>query len=352
MEIKFYKGFAVYKLNDAPVFVSPHSGPAFHVPTSRDENTDTVASICWTKTQGTLIVANLSRKMTMGIDFNRDPPQKKLALQMWDKFQSDENIEELEEYRKNYAWAAKDEHDHEERLKIYDEFWRAVRNSGGVIVFVHRKFTRMKNFPSILDIITYQGLGVDKAVVEAIVGKINEKYAPFFKSISAQYKKAIVLETERQVQRIKDIFSDFDLKSMKVEYMTNTKKDIEVISKFASKRAVKRLEKEFSHRNFILAVKSALKSDVQPKVTLESIFSGNHARSMMNPLFNKKERIIMEVECNQFLTYWNPNIAAEIITDLLSNLSTVAAYKQLGMKQTQIAEFIKNTNNPGTPILN
>jgi hypothetical protein len=342
MKTKFNKGFTLYKINDNPVFVSPHSGPAFHVPTSRDENTDTVASICWLKTKGTLIVSNLSRKMTMGIDFNRDAPSKKFALQMWEKFQRDERIEELEGYRKNYAWAAKDERDHEERLRIYNEFWGAVRNTGNVIVFVHRKFTRMKNFPSILDIITYQGKGVDKSIVKTIVEKINEKYTPFFNSIEGQYKKAILLETERLIQRIKDIFADFSLQSMKVEYKTHIKEDIEVIKKFANKRAVKRLENNFSHKNFILAVRSALKNDIQPRVTLESIFAGNHAMSMMRHLFNKNERIVMEVECNQFLTYWHPNIAADIITDLLNSLKTVAAYKQLGMKQTQIAEFVKS----------
>lgn len=341
MIIKNFRGFSLYKINDEPLFVAPHSGPAFEIPTSRDEHADLVASLCWMKTGGSLLISHMPRKMNLGIDFNRDPPQKKLALDMWSEFLSNYNSEKLEEYRKKYAWVAYDEKDHENRLKIFNDFWEIIKTMSSVTVFVHRKFTRAKNFPSILDIITYKGRGVDKKVVETIVEKINAKYAPFFKSVEQQYKQAILLETQRTINRIRTVFSNFDLKTMKVEYKTHIKEDMKIIKQFANSRFVKRLDNNFNEKNFMLALRSALKKENPPRVTLESIFSGDKAMSIMNSLLNKKERLIMEVECNQFLNYWYPDLAAEIITDLLNELRTVDLYKKLGVKQTHIAEFIK-----------
>ncbi len=41
MNIKFHKGFSVYESGEDPVFVTPHSGPAFEVTTSRDDYSET-----------------------------------------------------------------------------------------------------------------------------------------------------------------------------------------------------------------------------------------------------------------------------------------------------------------------
>ncbi len=341
MIINNFKGFSLYKINDEPLFVAPHSGPAFEIPTSRDEHTDLVASLCWMKTGGALLVSHMPRKMNLGIDFNRDPPPPKLALGMWSEFLSNYNNDKLEGYRKKYAWVAYDEKDHENRAKIFNDFWNIIKTTSNITVFIHRKFTRIKNFPSIIDIITYKGRGVDRKVVETIVEKINIKYAPFFKSIEQQYKQAILLEMQRSINRIKTVFSDFNLKTMNVEYKTNIKADMKIIKKFADKRFSKRLENNFNEKNFVLALKSALKKENSPIITLESIFAGDKAMSIMNSLLNKKERLIMEVECNQFLNYWYPDVAAAILTDLLHELRTVDLYKKLGVKQTHIAEFIK-----------
>ncbi|MCP3683018.1 MAG: hypothetical protein GY861_10035 [bacterium] len=345
MQVTFNKGFTVYRNHKniyEPVFVAPHCGPAFEVPTSRDENSDTVSSLCWMKSGGSLIVSGVPRKRLTGIDFNRDPPPKKLAIQLWQKFYDDENGEELEEFRRRYGWVAKDEKDYDERLRVYTNFWDTVKRMGNIIVFVHRKFARMKNFPSLLDVITYEGKGVDKKIMESVLKNINSKYEPFFKKVERSYKDAVILEEERIVERIRNVFTDFNMKSMKVEYRKNIKKDIDVIKKYADKRFSKRLDNNFNQKNFILALKSALKKPNPPLVTTESIFKGERAMSVKAPFFTRKEKLVMEVECNQFISYWYPAVTADIIVDLLNNLRAVDMYKRLGMKQTNIAEFLKS----------
>ncbi|UCC91488.1 MAG: hypothetical protein JSV39_04220 [Candidatus Aenigmatarchaeota archaeon] len=339
LDINFRPGFTTYRNGEGPVWVCPHSGPALEVPTSRDENTDTVASRCWLKTGGSLIVSNISRKMTYGVDFNRDIPPKELSLNLFEEFVKDEFRKRLQNYRKEYAWVSKNETDYRHRNSIYDEFWRSVKRSGNVIVFVHRQFTRMKNFPSAIDIITYRGGGVDKKIVEKIAEKMNKKYERFFRSVSRYYKDYIILEQKRIMEKIKRLFSEFNMDKMKIEFRENILADLEVMRKYADKNRIRKLEKEFNEKNFIAAMKSALRSREHPKITVESIFHGQRALRIKKPMFIK-DNIVMEVECTSFLNYWYPDVASDILIDLLKNLVSVDLYKKMGAKQTQILKFV------------
>src|SRR3989344_7513141 len=109
MKTEFKKGYIVYKNKDDPVFVVPHSGPALEIATSRDDNAETVASLCWKKDGGVLIVSGIPRKREWGIDFNRDIPNFDSALNAYNKF--DEDSDKIFEYKKKYAWIAFDKED-------------------------------------------------------------------------------------------------------------------------------------------------------------------------------------------------------------------------------------------------
>ncbi|MCD6381531.1 MAG: hypothetical protein J7L43_00945, partial [Candidatus Aenigmarchaeota archaeon] len=83
MERRFYPGFTVYKNGDNPVYVCPHSGPSLLSPNNRDSYSDAVASLCFEKTGGSLVISNLSRKRAFGIDFNRDLPPEELSIKIY-----------------------------------------------------------------------------------------------------------------------------------------------------------------------------------------------------------------------------------------------------------------------------
>ncbi|MCD6591035.1 MAG: hypothetical protein J7K72_03630, partial [Candidatus Aenigmarchaeota archaeon] len=211
----FHRGFTILSSGSGPVWVCPHSGPSIETVTSRDDNSDTVASRCWLKTGGTLIISGISRKMTYGVDFNRNIPPKDVALNLFDEFFTHILSSRLERYRKEYAWSARNSTDYKTRSNIYNDFWKAVERSGNVVVFVHRQFTRMKNYPSLMDIITYQGEGVNKKIVETVVGNINKKYERFFKKIWSYYKDYIIMEERRIIEVIKEKFGEFDINRLK-----------------------------------------------------------------------------------------------------------------------------------------
>jgi len=313
MDIVYKPGFSVFMNRDSPVYVVPHAGPAFETPTSRDENTDTVASLCWMVTGGKMIISTISRKRALGIDFNRDPPPKTKAIKFYPQFVADKGHSELYDFRKKYAWVAKDEHDHKEKSRMYRDFWKAVKKEGDLVVFMHRKFTRIKNYPSIIDIVTYGGSGINMDIVKAALKKINRKYAPFFKRITPHYRNAIIAEEKRVIDRTKSIFGEFDLDKMKAEYRANITGDVNIIKRFADRPVVRRLEKRFNEKNFLSALRNALRKG-RPLVTMETIFKGGSALTQKKPLF---EKTVLEIESDSFVNYWYPNETANIILELL-----------------------------------
>ena len=219
--MKVKPGFTVFERGSKIAWITPHSGPCMETPTSRDDHSDTVASLCWKKVGGWFIMSTMPRKRIYGIDYNRDPPTLKDALKYYGWFTANENPEKLQQYRMKYSWVARNRRDHFTRRKIYRNFWDTVKKSGRNMVFVHRKFSRLKNFPSIMDVVAYEDHGYNRDMLRTVVSRVNRKFSPFLKSISRNYKNAIILEEQRVVDRVKEIFPDFDMEKIGIEYKTH-----------------------------------------------------------------------------------------------------------------------------------
>lgn len=344
-EMKIHPGFIVYRNGFGPVWVCQHTGPAFVSPSSRDDNSDVVASLCWLRTGGTLILSTLSRRRQFGIDFNRDMPPQDLSILVWNDFINDKVTKRVRSYENRYAWVAKDKIDYENRKKIYENFWRTIKNSGNIIIFFHRSLTSLTNFPSIMEMITYKGQGVRLEIISAIVDNINKKYENFFKNINNHYKHTVLLEEFRFIDCVKSYCKDFSRKVMYEYDKERYENNLRVIEKYANKKIVEYVKRNFNEENFVKAIKSVLKSKALPQITVENRFTGNKALTMKKPIFSGKN-IVMEIESSSFINYWYPHTARNIIIDLLNSLVSVDMYRKMGIKQTQIIKFIKsNTTN-------
>lgn len=320
MQVKFYPGFAVYRNGRGPMYVTPHSGPALETTTSRDDNSETVASLCWLKTGGTLVVSNIPRKRLFGIDFNRTTPPIKKALEYFEKFKKDEDQEMLYEYRKKYAWVARDIWDYRNRLMIYKNFWRIVKK-GSFIVLVHRAFTRLKAVPSVMDLSTFQGKGIDTMFLKRVVADINSRYYDFFELTDFEYKNVVYLEQKRAINNLLRIYGDFEMKKIKADFLTNIKKDMKVIRKYSKKRLIERLDDDFSPQNFLLATRSALEKIGYPKITVEHVFKGSLATGPKTQLFPTKDKIIIQFEPTTFLNSWYPEEASNMIIEIVNRVT-------------------------------
>ena len=319
MKIDFRRGYNVYSRPGDITYVALHAGPALEIPTSRDENTETVASLCWFRTGGKLVISSLPRKKAFGIDFNRGIPPKAEAMELFESFSSGRDEKRLYEYRKKYAWSARDSKDYAKRLSIYRSFWNEVKR-GDFIVLVHRCFTRLKNVPTLMDFTSFDGKGVDLDVLNSAVGEVNQKNMAFFKSIEKEYKALIMLDEERAIQNIKRIFGSFVLNKLRSsDFEDNLAADIRVMERYAPKPVFKKLMDDFTPENFLLATRKALENIETPRATVEHVFKGLKSIGPRKQLFPSKRRVL-NIESTAFMNFWYPHKAAEMINDIIERV--------------------------------
>ncbi|HDD46498.1 MAG TPA: hypothetical protein ENG42_03405 [Candidatus Aenigmarchaeota archaeon] len=342
LETEHHEGFCIYRNGHGPVWVCPHAGPSIKRMGTRDSGSDAIASLCWSKTGGTLIISNTPRNRVVGIDFNRHLPPKDMALIFWDIMTS--NSERAEWYRSNYAFVAKNEEDYERKRSIYEEFWNSVKGAGNIIIFMHTQNTTLKNFPSLMDVITYKGDGVDKNLVSEIVDEINNKYELMFKKMEKPYKNAIFLEELRFINDVLRKRGEFTLEAAKRYSKARVVKTIGVIKKYVDSEAYEGLIERFNEREFMKAVMLVLRKDIAPKVTVELNFFGDMAKKIKK-LFVFKKNIVMDIELNLFLNKWYPDIAASIVLHILSRITSIERYRKLAIKQTRITNFLDRTSS-------
>ncbi len=320
MELKIKKGYVVYTADQKePMFVTPHSGPALESPVYRDDNSETVASLCWKKMGGTLIIGNMSRIRSLGIDFNRDIPDKESALKHFKNF-DEEDFEKMKDFKKKYAFVAFDEKDYEERLKIYQNFWSDVEK-GRYIVFIHRSFPKMSSVPSVMDVVTFKGEGIKTSLIREIVRDLNTKYYDFFQKIDKDYKQGIVSETRRMITVILNKYNSFDMSLFDSETKEIIEKDLVKVEMYGDKEVVEKLKNNFTPQTYLEAIENALKNIPEPQITIEHIFDGSKAFGPRRKLLPLKNKTILSVEPSRFMNFWHPQTTADIIIDIMSRLN-------------------------------
>ncbi len=321
MDVSFKKGFTIYGGGNGVGIIAPHSGPALEVTTSRDDNSETTASLLWKKMGGKLVIGNVSRKRLWGIDFNRDIPPLKLALKNYEVFKNYDDLQVVHQYKKKYAWVAQNEDDYYERLKIYQNFWAEVEECEKC-VFVHRQFNRLKSLPGIMDFISLAGVKIKKEKVYDVILDINVKYDDFFKRVEEGYKQAVYWETQRMIAECIRRYKEFKWDKFSVFAREVFFKDMKIIKKYAQPYITNRLQEKFTAENYLEACKDALKKCPYPRITLENTFDGSTALGPRRKLFSG-DKLVVEVEPSQFMNQWYPDISAAIIKEVIDGMMKI-----------------------------
>jgi hypothetical protein len=326
MQIFFRKGYIVYKEKGERDFtyVSPHSGSALEIPTSRDDNSETVASLCWIKSGGTLIISTMPRKRAFGIDFNRGIPNKRESQEIFSDFLEDKYPTKLHNFRYKYAWTAYSDEDYKKRMKIYHSFWNEVK-SGHSIALIHAAFNRVKLYPSVIDVSSFDSKGFNKKLLKEVVDDINDEYRKFFNKIEKAYKAVVLLEEERAINNIIRVSETFGMDNMNPDFLENIKADLDAIRAYTDKGLMRELEKNFTPRNFLRTSKNALLNMSSPRITIEHFFKGAKSIAPKEQLFrSNRKRIVLNFECGRFINFWYPHQAAEMITKIMERASELS----------------------------
>ncbi len=319
IKIEFRHGFTVYKSsNKEPCFVAPHCGPAFETTTSRDVNSETVASLCWMKMGGTMLISNVSRKRAMGIDLNRAVPPKPESLNCFSDFMLDRNPAKLYGYRKKYAWSAASNEDHENRNRIYHDFWDEVKRHSFIII-VHTAFTRLKAVPSLMDLVSFDSKIMDKKTLSDVIEEVNKENLHFLRRIERDYKNAVMAEQERAVVNMLRIYEQFGLDRLKGEFLENLKKDVAAIRKYLGEKAYAHLQRDFSANHFLEKCRFALEKAEYPRITMEHIFKGTGSYAPRRELSTRK-RIVIQFEPVSFMNIWYPQETSDMIVSIINKI--------------------------------
>jgi len=323
MNIDFKKGYTIYSNSGGKgiMLVAPHSGPALSSPVTRDDHSETVGMRCLELLNGKLIVSNMPRDRLFGVDFNRYIPTIKNAIEHYQDFLTDHTSEKCYKYMKKYAWVAKNEEDYYNRLQIYQNFWEEV-SKGDIIIFLHKNFPKIKAVPSIMDIVTFSQKGIKQKIIKEIVEEVNAKYFDFFQKIALDYRQAVISETKRYVLDTLRIYEHFNPNEMSPFRRESVEKDLVKITEYADVIALNRLKTNFTPFNFLAAVRNALDRSPLPCITIEAVHDGSLALGPVTKLFPHKDKVIIEVECNGFINFWHPHMAAKIIFDVVNKINT------------------------------
>ncbi len=339
--MEMFPGFTVYRNGDGPVFVSMHAGHAFESVMERDDNSDCIGALCWKKYGGTLVLSTVTRNRFYGIDFNRDIPPQDIAFEFYNK------PDKIEYFKKRYAFVAKNPMEYKRKLRIYNEFWSYVRTSGNFFVFLHRHYARIKNYPSLMDLVTFRDIGIKKEILQKIVDDINESYRKFFRRIEKDLKRFILLE-ERRILELgeteclaKDIRRALSWFYEKRENKnTVVIKDERELKNFLVSINPKKLD-EKTKKKILKVFNLALKNMPSPRITLEKIFSAEMAIGPIKQILKSGRKIALEIEINEFLSRFYPEKTAEIVINIINKIRDVDMYKKMGFTQYQIMRFIK-----------
>lgn len=326
MNMEIHDGFTLYKKRYGPVWAALHSGPAIRK-TSRDDSSDIISSLCWRKTGGTLLFSTFTRDMLYGIDFNRELPESEIAVNMCPKFEKGRMTEEKRKYKKQYAFVCQTKKEYNEKKRIYKSLWSYVRNSGDFIIFMHRQYARLKNYPSAMDLITFNSCGIKKEILDRIVEEINASNRDFFRKIEKNFKNVTYIEQIRQTNVLgmrKDYFRD----------------DLRVIQHNCSKATIDKLRNDFSQENFLAASAEALKKLPPPEITLEKIFSAESAIGPKKEIIKNSNKMAIEIEVNCFMSEWYPKETSKMVLEIVEKIKRVEEYKKMGFTQPQILKFL------------
>jgi hypothetical protein len=296
MGVKFFPGFTVFGSGHGPAWVAPHAGPGFMFSDSRDDKSDVIAGLCWRKAGGKLIVSNASRVRDMGIDFNRAAPPFREAVKMHAAMRGDRPDQDVYySYRKKYAWTASGKGDHDERQKIYRAFWREAGKSG-TVVLLHRMFTTPKTAGSLIDVFTS---GFEGKTLEKAVGKVNRTYAGFFRDIRKDLTECMKLDEKRMADYVSRTHAEY----LEKEFVYNLESHAKLVGAGSAGEIASKIDGFMKH--------------AEPKVTVRQIFSGAKSRGLDNLPRGTR---IMQAEVTMFLAHWYPDVASDIICEILGGL--------------------------------
>lgn len=314
MEVKYFPGFAVFNFGRPdPLFVCLHSGSIFGRIYRGDIGADLITFRLAEKFKSRSVISFIPRGRYVGVDFNRIPPSLKLAKKMFPFFKR-ENFEMMDKFERKFAFIAKNEKEYDEKKYIYDLFWSTVKSlctTHTLLSFIHTQSTALRNMPSLIDVCSITGKG-GKTIKKAIE-KVNSRYENKFQELSKDYTNFAIFSAKyywSSIIRMK--YGKIDTNLLEGDDKKNWEKTLNRAREINPK-AFNILKNKGGLESLIEAIKLC---SISPKITFELNFKGSQSYGTKKILKETKS-IGIQFECSSFLTETYPDLAVELISNLI-----------------------------------
>ncbi|MBU0898666.1 MAG: hypothetical protein KKB03_04155 [Nanoarchaeota archaeon] len=291
MQITMRKGFIVADSNKpGPTYVAPHAAVAFYKLWDNQDHGTHYIAFGLAKNGGKALISTITRERNLGIDFFRQEPIEQLALENYVHFQENPT-EGTKEFRKKYAWVARNSEEHSFKSRIYNNFWTDIKKTEGPILFIHRQFLNPIRHPSIIDVVPFNFETETKQAVQ----KLNERYSNLFRSLFPFYKemfnfKSKWIEFKYELERV----SDFNIK------LFEGKKPLIA-------RRIRKFHEKTIRQPYL-------------EITQKRNFKGTPIKPIIKKDFLSLNVPILHLEVSEFLSKRFPEIAVHLIRDLLKEI--------------------------------
>lgn len=299
MSFHIKKGYIISDTNTlGPIFVAPHAAIAFHKPgDNQDLNTHHIAYKLAMNMGGKALVSSVSRERHVGIDYFRNPPNQKIALENYESF--GKNISRFtKNYRREYAWVARDRQQHKSKQRIFNNFWNEIKYNKGPVIFVHRQYLNPIRHPSAIDIIPFNY----HEEAQEIINELNEKYRLTFRQLFPVYIDAFRFKTKCIMMKLR-LEEEGKVKAFR-----------------SRKPQLRKRVRRFNNR---------IRSEPYLEITYMRNFTGEKVKKLIDKHLSDREDPILHIEINEFLTRRFPSVAISVINDLVKKLVKVHDNKTL-----------------------
>jgi hypothetical protein len=317
----FYKeGFLLLKTGKpGPVFIAPHSTMTLLAVTRGDVSSELITARLIRKLGGFGIISTVPRKGRYGIDYFRESATMEEAVKMFHA--SKNNGYDLRyRFEKKYAFFARDEEEYLEKSNAYNQFWTTVETlapKNPVFVLMHSQGTRMKNFPSLLDITTLDGEWMNEEKVRSVLAEINDKNKNIFESLKTELKKYACSWAELWLKNaVLYRFGEFELKKLQGAYKVTIEDDVKKAAALL-KQNPKPLIKNLTWKSYINLIEECVKKS-NFEVTYQNAFNGEPGRARIRKLLDHCGGEAVLFETSTFLNETHPNVSIRLVADVLS----------------------------------
>jgi len=318
MRVFYKEGFLLFKSEKpGPVFIAPHATMSLLSIVRGDVCTELITARLVKKMGGIGVVSTVPRKGKYGIDYFRWPATMKEATAM---FKMENDYEARYKFEKKYSFFARDEEEYLEKASTYNQFWTTVETlapNNPLFVLVHAQGTRLKNFPSLLDLATLSGKWMDEKKVIETIEKVNRKYN--FERYKDDLKYYALAWARMCLKRaIEYRFGSFDLKKIKGSFRVALEDDIEKAASLLG-RDKKELLKNFTFQKYLLLIEEVIDSK-EFGITYQNAFDGQPGEERVKKLLDKCGGQAILVEASTFLNEMYPDVSVKLIKDVIEEI--------------------------------